>query len=91
MFHVKHLQKKEKKMHNDSYSVEELLAELSQELGLGVGTVNDDGRAVLTRYELQAIIAKLNAKCHNNAPQGDYRLTADGDRVWAVGGFITYD
>jgi hypothetical protein len=74
-------------MYNDSYSVEELLAELSQELGLEVGTVNEDGRAVLTRYELQAIIAK----CHNNALQGDYRLTAEGDRVWAAGGFITYD
>lgn len=27
----------------------------------------------------------------DDAPQGDYRLTADGERVWAVGGFISYD
>jgi hypothetical protein len=24
-------------------------------------------------------------------PQGEYRTTQEGHRVWAIGGFITYD
>lgn len=36
-------------------------------------------------------LAEVADECEAREPQGDYRLTADGERVWAVGGFISYD
>lgn len=76
-------------MYNDSYSIEELLAELSQELGLGVGTVNENGKAVFTRFELQAIIASVKHK-FDTLPEGK-NVVIGGQSAYQVGGFITWD
>lgn len=76
-------------MYNDSYSIEELLAELSQELGVAVGTANEVGRAVLTRYEVQSIIAKLYAN-KKTLPEGK-NVVIGGEVAYQIGGFISWD
>ncbi len=36
-------------------------------------------------------LAEVADECETQVPQGDYKTTNDGVRVWAVGGFISYD
>lgn len=48
-------------MYNDNYSLEELVAELSQLLNEDIGTVSA-GLAVFTRHDIQKIISAFNKK-----------------------------